>query len=194
MASVSICPSPLRSDTAISARRGPLTDISNAANSPYRAVAAAAAAASKRPRSHSSIQRDLQYGPDHPPMKKQMLEPDRVRNTYNLRTPPRQQISTDVESRALNGRRAGNNTQPTALERKMVLARERQNPPRQIKAQPSPAENLEIIRQWQKHYRRVFPQFVFYFESIPDDIRSRFAKQITSLGAVSRSGPWILLL
>ena len=76
----------------------------------------------------------------------------------------------------------------------MVLARERQNPPRQIKAQPSPAENLEIIRQWQKHYRRVFPQFVFYFESIPDDIRSRFAKQITSLGAVSRSGPWILLL
>lgn len=46
-------------------------------------------------------------------------------------------------------------------------------------------ENLDTIRQWQRHYRRVFPKFVFYFESISEDSRVKFSKQVTALGAVS---------
>jgi regulatory subunit for Cdc7p protein kinase len=43
----------------------------------------------------------------------------------------------------------------------------------------------EELRQWQKHYRARFPKMVFYFESIPDDARTKLAKQVMSLGAVS---------
>ena len=42
----------------------------------------------------------------------------------------------------------------------------------------------ESVRQWQRHYKKVFPDFVFYFESVPDEQRVRLLKQITALGAV----------
>jgi hypothetical protein len=44
---------------------------------------------------------------------------------------------------------------------------------------------LESVRQWQRHYRKVFPQFVFYFESVSNDLRDTFARQVRCLGAVS---------
>lgn len=36
---------------------------------------------------------------------------------------------------------------------------------------------------WKKHHRAKFPKMVFYFESIPDDIRARLTKRVTYLGA-----------
>lgn len=47
------------------------------------------------------------------------------------------------------------------------------------------AETLDNIRQWQRHYRKAFPQFVFYFDSIPQDVRGKLARQVIALGAVS---------
>jgi hypothetical protein len=44
---------------------------------------------------------------------------------------------------------------------------------------------MDSIRQWQRHYRKAFPQFVFYFDSIPEDMRRKCSRQVMALGAVS---------
>jgi regulatory subunit for Cdc7p protein kinase len=54
-----------------------------------------------------------------------------------------------------------------------------------VKAEKAPADTMDSIRQWQRHYRKAFPQFVFYFDSIPEDVRRRFSRQVIALGAVS---------
>ena len=154
-----------------------MTNIPNATNSPYRAVAAAA---EKRSRSHSSLQREVPYA-QPPPAKRQMVE----REHCDPRTPPRQQAHQITEGRVFNNRRAGN-AQLTAFDRKLVAARDKQDRQRLAKTQQAATENLENVRQWQKHYRKVFPQFVFYFESVPEEVRARCSKQVTNLGAVSR--------
>ncbi|KAI9826627.1 MAG: hypothetical protein M1832_006223 [Thelocarpon impressellum] len=161
------------------ARRPPLTSIPNAANSPYRVVAGGAA--SKRGRSHSSVQRELPYG-QQPPAKKQMLGTD---NGTVPRTPPRAQQQQQAECRVFNNNRraAGDNPPMTAFDRKLVAARDRQERQRHVRYQQAANENLETVRQWQKHYRKVFPQFVFYFESIPEDVRAKVSKQVATLGA-----------
>ncbi|KAI9709667.1 MAG: hypothetical protein M1812_007645 [Candelaria pacifica] len=161
----------------MSGRRAPLADIRNAANSPYRAVAAAA----KRSRSHSSVQRELPYS-QAPPAKRQMLEVDQS----NLRTPPRQQTLEATEGRVFNKRPTG--SQPTAFERKLHAARDAQTQRKAAavaaaKNEQVTTENLENVRQWQRHYRRVFPHYVFYFESLPEEARSKCSKQINALGA-----------
>ena len=43
---------------------------------------------------------------------------------------------------------------------------------------------LETVLQWQRHFRKVFPSYVFYFENIPEDTRRRCVRSIESLGAV----------
>jgi len=176
MAAVSISPLPHTLST-MSGRRVPLTSNPNAANSPFRAVAAAS---SKQKRSYATIQREEPYG-QPPPAKKQMLE-----SYQPLRTPPRQQnAQLSVEGRLFT--RRSNAPQPSAFERKCVAVRDR---PQQTvtKAEKPTGDNLESVRQWQKHYRKNFPSFVFYFESfesIPEDIRLKYTKQVIALGAVS---------
>jgi regulatory subunit for Cdc7p protein kinase len=175
MAAVSLSPLP-HNLSAMSSRRVPLSSNPNAVNSPYRAVAAAAA--SKQKRSHATIQREDAYG-QPPPAKKQMLE------VHPLRTPPRQESTqSSAEGRVFT--RKSNVPQPSAFERKLVAVREK--PSQQIitKADKTSEENLETIRQWQKHYRKIFPTFVFYFESISEDVRLKYTKQVIALGAVSR--------
>ncbi len=79
------------------------------------------------------------------------------------------------------------------IKRARDSAQERKNPVREkphqgaTKADKTEEENLEQVRQWQKHYRKLFPTFVFYFESIPEDARVTYTKQVTALGAVSYS-------
>jgi regulatory subunit for Cdc7p protein kinase len=158
----------------MSVRRVPLSSNSNAINSPYRAVAAAA---SKQKRSYATIQREEAYG-QPPPAKKQMLD---VHQT--LRTPPRPQANqSSVEGRVFT--RRSNASQQSSFERKCVAARDR---PQQVvtKADKTTQENLDTVKQWQKHYRKIFPTFVFYFESMSEDVRIKYTKQVTSLGAVS---------
>ena len=158
MAAVAVPPSP-QVLSAMSNRRVPLANLQNATNSPLRA----AAVGGKRQRSHASEQRDLPYG--QPPPKKQMVEVD------------------DAESRRHGlGRRSG---APTAFQKKLEAVREVKSVPKPAeKAHRGASENLETIRQWQRHYRKMFPQFVFYFESIPEDVRHRVSKQAQTLGAV----------
>ncbi|KAF2706125.1 hypothetical protein K504DRAFT_386449 [Pleomassaria siparia CBS 279.74] len=142
----------------MSNRRVPLSNLQNATNSPLRPTAVAG----KRQRSHASEQRDIHYG--QPPPKKQIVEVD------------------DAEGRRYGlGRRSA---APTPLQKKLEAAREGKAVSKQTdKSQRGVNENLETIRQWQKHYRKMFPSFVFYFESIPDETRSRVSKQLQNLGS-----------
>ena len=177
MAAVSLSPL-LSTLSAMSGRRAPLASNPNAANSPYRAVAAAAAQKQKRP--YANIQREDSYG-QPPPAKKQMLEP-----RPTLRTPPHPQPN-HVEGRVFTRR---SNPQPTEFERKCVAAsRERPiqktAPQKVVKGEQSAEDNEETMKTWRKHTRRSFPGFVFYFESVPADLHLKCAKQVVSLGAVS---------
>jgi regulatory subunit for Cdc7p protein kinase len=83
----------------------------------------------------------------------------------------------DAEARRYGlQRRSG--APPTAFQKKLEAAR---TAPKQTeKAQ---RENLETIRLWQRHYRKMFPSFVFYFESIPDDVKTKVLRQVMTLGA-----------
>jgi regulatory subunit for Cdc7p protein kinase len=164
MAAVAMPPSSQVIPT-MSNRRVPLANLHNATNSPLRA----AAVGGKRQRSHASEQRDVTYG--QPPPKKQMVEVD------------------DAESRRYGlGRRSA---APTALQKKLEAAREGKAISKQAdKSQRGVNENLETIRQWQKHYRKMFPSFVFYFESIPDEMKYRVSKQVQALGAVRTQLPY----
>lgn len=158
----------------MSGKRVPLSSNPNAVNSPYRTVAAAA---SKQKRSYATIQREEAYG-QPPPAKKQMLE-----DYQTIRTPPRQQLNQNL----LEGRvftRKSNASQQSAFERKLVAVRERSQQT-VTKADKTTEENLDTIRQWQKHYRKIFPTFVFYFESISEEVRIKYTKQVVALGAVS---------
>lgn len=176
MAAVSLSPLP-HSVSSMSSRRVPLSSNPNAANSPYRS---AAAAASKQKRSYATIQREESYG-QPPPAKKQMLDTHQT-----LRTPPRQDnTQSSVEGRGFT--RRSNSSQQSVFERKLVAVRHRERPAQQTitKAERTSEENLESIRVWQKHMKRSFPNFVFYFESGAEDYRQRCTKQVIALGAVS---------
>ncbi|KAF2739702.1 hypothetical protein EJ04DRAFT_519354 [Polyplosphaeria fusca] len=138
-------------------RRVPLSHIQNATNSPLRANAAGG----KRQRSHASEQRDLTYG--QPPQKKQMVEPE------------------DAEARRSGlGRRSG---APNAFQKKLEAIRE-VKPATKQSEKPQGNSNIETIRQWQRHYRKMFPSFVFYFDdSMSPEVRSRMTRQAQTLGS-----------
>lgn len=80
--------------------------------------------------------------------------------------------------------RKSNPSQQSAFESNLVAAREKPVQQATSKADKTPEENLETIRAWQKHTRRSFPKYVFYFESIPGDVRLKVTKQVIALGAV----------
>lgn len=162
MAAVSVPPSP-RALSTMTSRRAPLANVPNATNSPYRPHAAAA---TKRPRSHASEQRDAAYT-GQPPAKKQFLE------------------ENDTEARRQVLLKKAGQTQTSAAQRKLEAARDVRSSHKPIdRPQKVAQDNYDTIRQWQKHYRKVFPQYVFYFENIPADARARATKQILALGAV----------
>ncbi|KAL5374775.1 hypothetical protein DPSP01_011704 [Paraphaeosphaeria sporulosa] len=165
MAAVAVPPSPQVADVMAS-RRVPLANLQNATNSPMRA----AAIGGKRQRSHASEQRDLSYG--QPPAKKLMVETD----------------DADARRSGLVRRSAA---PPTALTKKLEAAREHKVEQKVAPRAARPntrgpevtASNLETIRNWQRHYRKLFPQFVFWFESVPEDIKSKISRQAQILGS-----------
>ena len=173
MAAVSIPPSP-HTHNIMSNRRVPLANVSNAANSPYRA---AAVAATKRTRAQSTFG-EASYE-EQPPVKKHITAAD----SSNVQTPVRKQPIQPADGKVFTKRPL--NSRPTAFERKLLASKERETQQRTVAQEKSAQESLEAVRQWQKHYRKVFPSFVFYFESIPEDIRGRCSRQIVGLGAVS---------
>ncbi|KAL8679709.1 MAG: hypothetical protein Q9186_004027 [Xanthomendoza sp. 1 TL-2023] len=165
----------------MSNRRAPLSSVPHAVNSPFRLPGAPV---SKRPRQQLD-QEDYAYDLQ-PPNKKSAIG-----NNSRLapRTPPQKQSLQQAEARVFS-KRPGN-AQPTAFERRLLEAKDRKVREAQEKAQEprvernarSTIETFEGIRQWQKHYRKVFPTFVFYFESVAEETRARHAKFIRAFGA-----------
>lgn len=161
-------------DLAMAGRRVPFADVPNAINSPIRA------GAGKRTR----IQLDEAHDLDQiqPPAKKQLLD----LNQENIEPRPGYTL-TKVDDQFPKRSPA---SQPTSLERK--LAASRAKPPSRSTADETASiqqtrlavDNLESVRQWQRHYRRQFPAFIFYLDAIPDDARSKFSRHIKALGAV----------
>lgn len=171
MAEVSISPS-THSLSNMSSRRAPLTTNSNAVNYQNRAPAVTT---SKPKRSYLSVQREEAYG-GQPPAKKQAVEAKPVR------TPPRQQTADGRIFRARS-----NPSQTTRLNQRLAAAASIKKDTTSVKTEKSEKtdeENSETIRLWQRHYRRVFPKFVFYFESVPDDVRQKHVKSVIAFGAV----------
>ena len=156
--------------------RVPLVSISNATNSPHRSLTSTI---QKRPRAPGNVSQQE----NEPPLKRQMLEKDV--ESLNPSTPRRHIPESSVEGRVFE--RGSTNAQPTAFQKKLVAARDKGSTLKFSKNNERPAapESTENIRQWQKHYRKAFPSFSFYFESIPGDVRAKFVKQIATLGAVS---------
>lgn len=160
----------------MSNKRVPLANVPNAANSPYRSNAAVT---TKRSRLENEAQEELVFE-QQPLAKRQALENFQSR----FHTPPRKQSFQHLENRVLNKKSAG--SQFTDLKRKLDTAKERQQSRQKVERQEKSAtESIDTIRQWQKQYRKVFPEFVFYFESIPPDVRLKCSKYIRALGAVS---------
>ena len=163
----------------MASRRAPLATVPNAVNSPFRSVAAVSG---KRTRAQAGEPREVIYG--QPPAKKQAIE-SIERDDENV-DPRRRHGVTVAASEKLEepfGKRI--NHAPTAFEKKLASVREKKPTPqpRTDRSQKQHADNLESIRQWQKHYRRQFPLFVFYFDNISDDIRAKSMRQIYALGA-----------
>ena len=170
MATVFVPPSPQTSLNM--ATRRPLANVPNATNSPHRAGLLPA----KRSR---STQMEIPYG--QPPPKKQVMDGmdyEASRSTTSTAT------CQNTDSK-LFARRS--NATPSAFEKKLVAVRERERQPlvKTVKAEKAPADTMDSIRQWQRHYRKAFPQFVFYFDSIPEDMRRKCSRQVMALGAVS---------
>jgi regulatory subunit for Cdc7p protein kinase len=143
----------------MSSRRVPLANLQNATNSPLRATAIGG----KRQRSHASEQRDVLYG--QPPTKKQ----------HHIGV-------DDPEARHGLGLNRRSGAQPTALTRKLEAARETKVAPKQTAQRAS--NDLETIRQWQRHYRKLFPQFAFYFDSVSAPEKDKLMSRARILGSV----------
>ncbi|KAK5662022.1 hypothetical protein OQA88_10134 [Cercophora sp. LCS_1] len=148
----------------MSTRRVPLSSNPNAANSPLRPSASLLAFQSTKlkTRSHAEIMREEPYG-QPPPAKRQMIDHG-VQRTAG--SPARQRPTRTVVHRHVT------RTRDTVTERASQAATYK----------PSEQE-IDNIRQWQTAIRARFPKMVFYFESIPDDQRSKLAKHVTHLGA-----------
>jgi len=147
--------------SAMTSRRQALADIPNAINSPNRGFATLG---TKRARSHAADQRELAYG-QPPPAKKQFLQTD------------------EHEARRNALLQKTGNQPPTALQRKLEAVRDGRQPVKPAEKRQIQA-NLEDIRQWQRHYRKVFPQIVFYFDNVPEEIREKIKRQVKNLGSV----------
>ncbi|KAJ5899363.1 hypothetical protein N7495_004107 [Penicillium taxi] len=170
MAAVFIPPSP-QTSLNMSTRR-PLANVPNATNSPHRSGIIPA----KRVR---STQMEIPYG--QPPPKKQVM--DAAEQDSRASTRGKSTIQQGIES-SLFAHRQSKNGVPTAFEKKLWAAREKD---RQLQAksktEKASAESMDTIRQWQRHYRKAFPSFVFYCDALPEDVHRKLSRQITSLGA-----------
>ncbi|ODH48756.1 hypothetical protein GX48_05081 [Paracoccidioides brasiliensis] len=157
----------------MSTLRVPLINVPNGTNSPHRG----ALASMKRTR---SIHGQGENSYTHPPLKKQMVEKDEYELTSRF---PQKATVVSTEGKVFT--RKNTNSQPTAFEKKLVAVRDkdRNSTLRGAKYDRTGGETVDTIRQWQKHYRKVFPQFVFYFESIPEDVRNKCSRHIMALGA-----------
>ncbi|KAK2613069.1 Cdc7p-Dbf4p kinase complex regulatory subunit [Conoideocrella luteorostrata] len=145
----------------MSSRRVPLSSNPNVVNSPLRGHSTLNAYA-KQKRSYANVQREEAYG-QPPPVKKQALENGSQRAVRSPSKTSRTQVLVQRSA-----------ARPTLKDR---ATKSTQNAPRTV-------QDVDTEKEvWKKHHRAKFPKMVFYFESIPDDIRAKLAKRVTYLGA-----------
>ncbi|KAG6010909.1 hypothetical protein E4U21_002579 [Claviceps maximensis] len=147
----------------MSSRRVPLTSNPNVANSPLRGHNTLHAYA-KQKRSYATVQREEAYG-QPPPVKKQALDNGSQRAVRSPSKTSRAQVLVQRSAAAVR---------PTLKDRAT----------RSIQELTENVQDIETEKEaWKKHYRLKFPKMVFYFESIPDDVRAKLTKRVTYLGA-----------
>lgn len=168
MATVSLSPTPVPI-AAMSSRRIPLTNNPNAANSPLRGTSTLAAFAKQQKRSYATVQREEPYG-QPPPMKKQAVETMAQRSIRSPSKLPRSQLATRNTTTTTST--TTSTTRPTLRTSKPI-------------AGSRATQDVDTEKEvWKKHHMAKFPKMVFYFESIPDDVRAKLIKRVTYLGAV----------
>ena len=177
-AAVLVSPSPHSAFNSMAAatRRQPLMSIPNATNSPHRTLTNSG---SKRSRTAANVSQQE----NEPPTKRQALEKS-AHEPVPI-TPRRQGIAGSVEGRVFE---RGNGELNTFQKRPVAARSNRERPAapsRATRANTVNPKDVDSIRQWQRHYRKLFPSFRIYFDSVPEDLRARFVKQIQQLGAVS---------
>lgn len=170
MATISLSPRPVPF-TAMSARRGPLANNPNVANSPLRGASVLSGLAKQR-RSHATVQREEAYG-QPPPVKKQALEDGGHR---------------PVRSPTKIGRLQTQKVSPRGVTR--LAPKDRSSKATTDATSTQDAEDERYTELWRKHHMSRFPNMVFYFDSIPDEVRLKLTKKVHSLGSVS----YILIL
>ncbi|KAJ6437816.1 G1/S regulator NimO [Purpureocillium lavendulum] len=154
----------------MSSRRAPLTSNPNVANSPLRAPSTLSGYA-KQKRSYATVQREEAYG-QPPPVKKQALE----HGSRAVRSPSKATAATASTSRTHVLVQRGGTARSTMAPRDRVS--------RAAPATQSTRTGQEADTQvWRSHYKAKFPKMVFYFESIPDDVRAKLVKRVTYFGA-----------
>ncbi|KIW24763.1 uncharacterized protein PV07_10456 [Cladophialophora immunda] len=176
-AAVFVPPSPHDplSNMATSSRRVPLASIANATNSPHRPLTNSS---SKRPRSLANVSQQE----NEPPHKR--LAIDRAgREVFNPATPQKQSHPPLPEGRVFE--RSHGESASTAFQRRLVAARDKDRT-----AGLRVTKNVDVLskedsglKAWQRHYRKLFPTFRFYFDGFPEEVKSRFLRHITALGA-----------
>ncbi|KAK6506659.1 hypothetical protein TWF481_005119 [Arthrobotrys musiformis] len=178
-------------------RRVPLSNIQNHHGQPYSLSTATIPA--KRP-AKTTITRD-HLGP--PPAKKAHIEPtatylgpDQKENRHT--TPSKHLLAPKTPSRqdAISRRDVVpsrvSRTKPTVSSRRPVEKIDSQKYRKPIQTQKisikdkqltaAIAENNEAIRQWQKHYLKVFPTLTFYLdETVPEDKMAMLRIQLRDL-------------
>lgn len=165
----------------MASKRAPLANVPNAINSPFRSIATVGG---KRTRIQTGEARDIVYG--QPPSKKHIIE---IKDDRDENLDPRRRSgvpATPQDSLDEPFAKRAQSTQPTAFEKKLASVREKKPAASQQRVERSQRQdgtNMESIRQWQKHYRRQFPQFVFYFESVTEEARTKAMRSVHHLGA-----------
>ena len=107
---------------------------------------------------------------------------EKLKDSTNPATPRRRTNVQSVEGKVFEA--GPTNAEVNSFQRRLVAAREKGAPVKAAKSEVQQQKEADNIRQWQKHYRKIFPTFSFYFESIPEDMRTRFTRQVAALGAV----------
>ena len=78
--------------------------------------------------------------------------------------------------------------------RRVDVTRPRPRPQQEQAAEAVKQQTAEAVKQWQRHYRKVFPTMVFYFESVSRDQIYKLSGQVKALGAVRlRKAPLFML-
>ncbi|PNS14930.1 hypothetical protein CAC42_2159 [Sphaceloma murrayae] len=163
--------------------RVPLASNQNAVNSPYRGLAPVGG---KRTRAQTEVSRETIHG--QPPTKRQVIDYTNDENTAPRTLTRQSQVLKDAELKFLSKRQS--NRPPTPLETKLLAAKTvKIAQPQQQEEEVSPdstrktAESLDNIRQWQKHYKKAFPSFIFFFDNVPEDQHRKISRCLKELQA-----------